>query len=102
MQGGNQIVKPVAFIIKARAALASNLGQQFRLQHPLARVIALGHIGHHFQGIQRPSRVAVYQLSNGLAGFIRQNDILAAIAASFIVHRLVKHPLDIVGGQRFQ
>ncbi len=60
MQGGNQIVEPVAFIIKARAALASDLGQQFRLQHPLARVIAFGHIGHHFQGIQRSPRVAVH------------------------------------------
>ncbi len=40
MQGGNQIVEPVAFIIKARASLAGDLGQQFRLQHPLARVIA--------------------------------------------------------------
>ena len=49
MQGGNQIVETVAFIIKARAALAGDLGQQFRLQYPLARIIALGHIGHHFE-----------------------------------------------------
>lgn len=102
MQSRNQIVEPVAFVIKARAALASDLGQQFRLQHPLARVIALGHISHHFQGIQRPPRVAVHQFGDGLAGLFRQNNILPAVAAGLIVHRLVKHPLDIVGGQRFQ
>ena len=48
MQSRNQIVEPVAFVIKARAARRRS-GQQFRLQHPLARVIAFGHIGHHFR-----------------------------------------------------
>jgi replication-associated recombination protein RarA len=31
MQGGNQIVETVAFIIKARAALAGDLGQQLAI-----------------------------------------------------------------------
>jgi replication-associated recombination protein RarA len=35
-----------------------------------------GHIGHHFQGIQRSPRVAVHQFGDGPAGLIRQNDTL--------------------------
>ena len=102
MQRGNQIVETIAFIIKPRAAFTGNFGQQFRFQHPVAGGIRLCHIGHHFQRIKRPARIAVNQPGDSLAGIIRQHDILPAIATIFIVHRLREHMLNILAGQRFQ
>jgi hypothetical protein len=101
MQGGNQIVETVAFVIK-RALRSPAISVSSSASAPACPHHRFGHIGHHFQGIQRPPRIAVDQFGDGPAGLIRQNDILAAVAAGFIVHRLVKHPLDIVGSQRFQ
>ncbi len=80
MQRGNQIVKTVAFVIKTRAALAGYFREQLRLKYALTRVIKLGHIGHHFQGIERPTRITIHQFGNRAAGFIRQDDILTAVA----------------------
>ncbi len=102
MQRRDQIVKTVAFVIEARAAFARNLGQQLRLQHPLPGIVDFGHIGHHFQRVQRPTRIAVNQFRNRTTRVVRQNDILPAVAARFVVHRLIQHLFDILGGQRFQ
>jgi hypothetical protein len=46
----------------------------------LTGIIHFGHIGHHFQRIQRPARIAVDQLRNRKPRLVRQNDILPAIA----------------------
>lgn len=79
MQSGNEIVEAVTFVIETRATLTGNFGQQRRQEYPLAAVIHFRHVGHHFQRIQCPTRIAVDQLSDGSAGIIGQNDILSTV-----------------------
>ena len=102
MQRRNEIVKTVTFIIETRAAFPGNFGEQFRLQHPLPGVVDLSHVGHHLQRVQRPTRIAVDQLGNRTTRLVRQNDILSAVAARFVVHRLSENLFDILSRQRFE
>ncbi|AEW72919.1 hypothetical protein EcWSU1_01480 [Enterobacter ludwigii] len=102
MQCRNQIVKPIAFIVETRAALPGDFGEQRRFQYPLAGRIHFGHIGHHFQRIECPAGVAVNQFSDRPARVVRQNDILPAVAARVIVHRLRENLFNILHGQGFE
>ena len=69
-----------------------------RKQHPLAAVVGFGHIGHHFQGIQRPTRIAIDQFGNRMTCIVWQYYILPAVAPGFVFHRLRQHLLNIFGG----
>ena len=102
MQRRNQIVKTIAFIIKTRAAFAGNFSKQLRFQHSLTSIVNFSHIGHHFQRVQCPPRITVDQLRNCPARLVRQNDILPAVAARFVVHRLHQNLFDIVSRERFK
>ena len=102
MQCGNEIVEAGAFVIKTRAALTGDFGQQCGKQYSLAAIIHFGHISHHFQGVQCAARITIDQFRDGFAGIIRQNDILATIAPRLVFHRLTENLFDIFRGQRFE
>ena len=102
MQRRNQVVKAVALIIEARGALAGDFGQQLRRQLAFALRVALRHISHHFQRIKRATRIAADQFGDHASRIVGQKNIAVAVAARFVLHRLIEHLLDIFRGQRFQ
>lgn len=102
MQRGDQIIIAIAVIIEARAALAGDRTQQIHCQATLALAIHLGHIGHHLQGIQRPTGVAINQLRQCIARLLRQQQILPTVATLAIAHRLLQHLYDVLRLQRLE